>query len=31
MRTALANGQVDAIYTPEPFMSQSMTRTARES
>jgi NitT/TauT family transport system substrate-binding protein len=24
MRTALANGQVDAIWTPEPFLSQAM-------
>ena len=24
MRTALANGQVDAIWTPEPFMSQAL-------
>jgi NitT/TauT family transport system substrate-binding protein len=25
MRTALSNGQVDAIWTPEPFMSQALT------
>lgn len=25
MRTALRNGQVDAIWTPEPFMSQALT------
>src|SRR4051812_21899131 len=25
MRTALANGQVDAIWTPEPFLSQALT------
>lgn len=25
MRTALANGQVDAIWTPEPFLTQAMT------
>jgi NitT/TauT family transport system substrate-binding protein len=25
MRTALANGQVDAIWTPEPFLSQAIT------
>ena len=25
MRTALNNGQVDAIWTPEPFMSQALT------
>ena len=25
MRTALANGQVDAIHAPEPFMSQALT------
>jgi NitT/TauT family transport system substrate-binding protein len=25
MRTALANGQVDAIWTPEPFVSQALT------
>jgi NitT/TauT family transport system substrate-binding protein len=26
MRTALANGQVDAIWTPEPFMSQALNQ-----
>ncbi len=26
MRTALANGQVDAIHTPEPFMSQALNQ-----
>jgi NitT/TauT family transport system substrate-binding protein len=26
MRTALANGQVDAIHTPEPFMSQVLNQ-----
>jgi NitT/TauT family transport system substrate-binding protein len=29
MRTALANGQVDAIWTPEPFMSQALGDGAR--
>ncbi len=26
MRTALANGQVDAIWTPEPFLSQALNQ-----
>jgi NitT/TauT family transport system substrate-binding protein len=26
MRTALANGQVDAIHTPEPFLSQALNQ-----
>ena len=26
MRTALNNGQVDAIWTPEPFMSQALNQ-----
>ena len=29
MRTALANGQVDAIWTPEPFMSQVLSDGGR--
>ena len=29
MPTALANGQVDAIWTPEPFMSQVLARGGR--
>jgi NitT/TauT family transport system substrate-binding protein len=29
MRSALANGQVDAIWTPEPFMSQALGDGAR--
>jgi NitT/TauT family transport system substrate-binding protein len=29
MPTALANGQVDAIHTPEPFMSQILARGGR--
>src|SRR5512132_2246941 len=29
MRTALSNGQVDAIWTPEPFMSQALGDGAR--
>ncbi len=29
MRTALANGQVDAVWTPEPFMSQILSDGGR--
>ena len=31
MRAALNNGQVDAIWTPEPFLSQALSSTATGS